>query len=96
MSASNTYVDKTAPADYISDAQYLKVINSGSESLAQKCCIKRVLDDTKKSSLCQNDAKLFTVSELALRSPQDPCIHSTLVSMSPDTLSSEFHRPPIA
>lgn len=96
LSASNTPVDTSGSADFITDAKYLQIINSASESVDQKCCIKTVLDDKQKSSTCQSDAKLFVVSELALGRSQELCIHSTLASQSPVALSWEFHRPPIA
>lgn len=95
LSASNTYVDTSDPADYITDAQYLQIINSTFESSDQKCCIKSALDDTQKSSPCQNDAKLFITSNLALGWPKAECVHSAQMAKTPDALTSDFLRPPI-
>lgn len=96
LSASNSYVDISGPADYISDAQYLQIINTASKSTDQKCCIKSVLDETQKSSMCPNDAKLFVTSNLVLGSPKAECIHSAQSAKTPNALTSEFLRPPIA
>lgn len=96
VSASNSYVDTAAPADYISDTQYLKFINSATQLPDNKCCIKGVFDDKQKSSISHYDAKLFIITELAMGWPKAECIHSTHKTKTPDVLISEFLRPPIA
>lgn len=96
VSASNSYVDTAVPADYISDTQYLEFINLASQLPDNKCCIKSVFDDTQNSYTSHQDGKLFVVSELAMGWPKSECTHSDHVTKTPDALTSEFLRPPIA
>ncbi len=94
LSASNSYLDMAEPANYISDAQYLQIITTASQS-SDKCCIKNVLDDTQQSSTCQNDAKFFNPSGLLFIGPKAECIRAILAVKTPDALTREFLRPPI-
>lgn len=93
---SNNSADTSEPNDYISDAQYLQMINLLAQSPDQKCCLKSILDQTENSSTCPNDGKIWISSELVIRLSADTCLHSILAAISPGALSDELHRPPIA